>query len=206
MFSQSAQNDEQAAAKLLWQLKAIATKEVEKVNIPYSCIDSFYIEPMISSDSSEGRGRTVSVESVDFAIKAVSPVLSYVPKAYVESKSSLPLDNSREKSIDHLDHHDWGPTPPKTVSRPSLISTDEGTRQGKRKRESHVGLTTKSGIIRCTLRKKVSSCSVAEVETVLVHQHPTVPHPSSSLRTLLRLYFSFQCSVLMEAVPRGKLL
>lgn len=168
MFSQSAQNDEQAAAKLLWQLKAIATKEVEKVNIPYSCIDSFYIEPMISSDSSEGRGRTVSVESVDFAIKAVSPVLSYVPKAYVESKSSLPLDNSREKSIDHLDHHDWGPTPPKTVSRPSLISTDEGTRQGKRKRESHVGLTTKSGIIRCTLRKKFSWKQYPELEDYLL--------------------------------------
>jgi hypothetical protein len=167
MLSQLKNNDEQAAAKLLWQLKAIATKEVEKVNLPYSCIDSFYIDPM---NSSEGRGRTVSIESVDTAIDSVSvsPVLSYISKAYDEGKSSLLLDNSREKSIDHLDHHDWGSTAPKTISCSSLIS--------KRKRQSHIGLTTKSGIIRCTLRKKVSSYSVAIVETPTIHQYPAFPH------------------------------
>ena len=146
-------SDEQAAAKLLWQLKAIATKEVEKVNLPYSCIDSFYTDPIISS---EGRGRTISIESVDIAVNTASPVLAYIPKNYIEGKPSLVFGNSGEKSSDHLDHHDWGPSAQKTFLRPSLITTDEGTRQSKRKRESHVGLTTKSGIIRCTLRKKAS--------------------------------------------------
>ena len=145
MLSTNTSNDEQAAAQLLWQLKAIATKEVENVSIPYSCIDSFYSNPM------EGRGRTVSVDSVDFGIKRISPVLPYV------SQSSFLLDSPREKPIDHLDHHDWGPTAPKRIAHSPLIGTEEGTKHGKRKRESHVGLTTKSGIIRCTLRKKVSS-------------------------------------------------
>ena len=184
MLSQLTNNDEQAAAKLLWQLKAIATKEVEKVNLPYSCIDSFYIDQMTSS---EGRGRTVSIGSVDIAMNtvSVSPVLSYIPKAYVEGKASLLLDNSREKPIDHLDHHDWGPTAPRTISRSSIISTDGGTKQGKRKRESHVGLTTKSGIIRCTLRKKVSSYSLARVETPMIHQYPAFP-PHQLIFILLR--------------------
>ena len=167
----STKNDEQAVAKLLWQLKAIATKEVEKVNLPYSCIDSFYIDPMNSSDR---RGRTVSVDAGDIAIKSVSPVLPFIAKSYAEGQSSLLLDNSREKSVDHLDHHDWGPAAPKTISRSSLMNTDEGTKHGKRKRESHVGLTTKSGIIRCTLRKKVSSHVLfAPVETSsFPHQQP----------------------------------
>jgi len=165
MISQSTNNDEQAAAKLLWQLKAIATKEVEKVNLPYSCIDSFYINPM---NSSEGRGRTISVESADIAINTISTVLSYIPNACVEDRSSLLLDNSREKSIDHLDHQDWGPAAPKITVRPSLISTGEGTKQTKRKRESHVGLTTTSGIIRSTLRKKFSWKQYPELEDYLL--------------------------------------
>ena len=152
MFLTSVNNDEQIAAKLLWQLKAIATKEVEKVNIPYRCIDSFYTNP------SEGRGRTVSVDSVDIGIKSVSPLLPYIPKSYGDGKSSLLLDNNpREKSIDHLNHHDWGPTAPRTtILNSPLIGTKKAIKHGKRKRESHIGLSTKSGIIRCTLRKKVS--------------------------------------------------
>ena len=145
MLSTNTSNDEQAAAQLLWQLKAIATKEVENVSIPYSCIDSFYSDPM------GGRGRTVSVDSGDLGVKRISPVLPYV------SKSSFLLDSPREKPIDHLDHHDWGPVAPKKIPPSPLIPTEERTKHGKRKRESHVGLTTKSGIIRCTLRKKVSS-------------------------------------------------
>jgi len=165
MYSNSKNNDEHAAARLLWQLKAIATKEVEKVNLPYSCIDSFYIDPTLSS---KGRGRTISIESVDFAINSSSPVLSYTPKAYFDGKPSLVFGNSGDKSIDHLDHHDWGPAAQKPTPRPSLISTDEGARQSKRKRESHVGLTTKSGIIRCTLRKKFSWKQYPELEDYLL--------------------------------------
>mmetsp|Transcript_21873 Transcript_21873/g.52044 ORF Transcript_21873/g.52044 Transcript_21873/m.52044 type:complete len:235 (-) Transcript_21873:4423-5127(-) len=164
VLSNSKNNDEQTAAKLLWQLKAIATKEVEKISLPYSCIDSFYIDPMISS---EGRGRTISIESVDIAVNTASPVLAYIPKTYVENKSPLVMGSSGEKSSDHLDHHDWGPTDQKLSLRP-LISTGEGTRQSKRKRESHVGLTTKSGIIRCTLRKKFSWKQYPELEDYLL--------------------------------------
>ena len=157
-------NDEQAVAKLLWQLKAIATKEVEKVNLPYSCIDSFFIDsyPM---NFSEGRGRTVSVESADIAINnTVTPVLSSIPRA-------LLLDSAEENSIDHhIDHHDWGPLAENPISPPSLISTDEGAKKSKKKRESRVGLTTKSGIVRSTLRKKVSRviimlCCLSRVES-----------------------------------------
>ena len=172
ILSQSTNNDEQAAAKLLWQLKAIATKEVEKVNLPYSCINSFYIDPMCST---EGRGRTISVGSVDTSINS-SPILSRIPKYYVEGKSSLLLDNSSERSIDHLEHHDWGLRAPKSASYHSLIITDQGTRQIKRKREMHVGITTKSGIIRCTLRKKVSSHSVVRVETPIIYQYLFLSH------------------------------
>ena len=151
MISKPTNDDEQAVANLLWQLKAIATKEME--TLPCNCIDSFFIDTI---DSSEGRGRTVSIESVDFAINTLTPVLSCIPKAFVEGTPLL-LDNARENSVDHLDHHDWGPPAEKPISRPSLISTDEGTKQYKRKRESRVGLTTKSGIVRSTLRKKVSN-------------------------------------------------
>lgn len=156
MLSTNTSNDEQAAAQLLWQLKAIATKEVENVSIPYSCIDSFY------SDTMGGRGRTVSVDSGDLGVKRISPVLPYV------SKSSFLLDSPREKPIDHLDHHDWGPVAPKKIPSSPLIRTEEGTKHGKRKRESHVGLTTKSGIIRCTLRKKFSWKQYPELEDYLL--------------------------------------
>lgn len=153
MFSTKQNNDEQAAAQLLWQLKAIATKEVEKVSLPYSCIDSFYTNP------SEGRGRTVSLDSGDLGMKAVSPVFSYVPHSYMDTGKSSFLLDTPEKPIEQLDHHDWGATAPKRIAHSPLIGTEEGTKHGKRKRESHVGLTTKTGIIRCTLRKKVSSFS-----------------------------------------------
>jgi len=165
MLSKSTSDDDHAAAKLLWQLKAIATKEVERIDLPFSCIDSFYIDSM---KSSVGRGRTISVESVDIAINNLSPVLSCIPKPDVKDKSSLLLDNSKEKSIDHLDHHDWGAIKQKSISRPSLISKDGGKGQSKRKRESRVGLTTKSGIIRCTLRKKFSWKQYPELEDYLL--------------------------------------
>lgn len=165
MISTSTSNEEQTAAKLLWQLKAIATKEVESVNIPYSCIDSFFIESM---GSSEGRGRTVSVdETMDIAIKTITPVLSGIPKTLTERNQFL-LDSTREKSVDHIDHHDWSPQTEKKFPHLSLIGVEEGTRQSKRKRESHVGLTTKSGIIRSTLRKKFSWKQYPELEDYLL--------------------------------------
>ena len=185
MLSTTTSNDEQAAAQLLCQLKAVATKEVENVSIPYSCIDSFYPDPM------EGRGRTVSVDSVDFGIKRISPVLG-VP--YV-SKSSFLLDSPREKPIDHLDHHDWGPAAPKKIPRSPLIRTEEGPKHGKRKRESHVGLTTKSGIIRCTLRKKVSL-----LEFLSDSRHQVSDNISTFSHHPFRLIS--RLTVLLETIPR----
>lgn len=162
MISKLALNDEQTAAKLLWQLKAIATKEVENVSIPYSCIDSFFLDPVVSL---EGRGRTISFESADIAVNSVTPVLSYVPKTIVEPKPFL-LDIPRDNAIDHLDHHNWGPPRGQKPPRPSLINVgEEGRKASKRKRESHVGLITKSGIIRSTLRKKFSWKQYPEVSS-----------------------------------------
>jgi len=160
MVSKRTNEDEQAAAKLIWQLKAIATKEIE--NIPFD--DSFFIDDTMeeSSSLSEGghRGRTVSVESVDMVINTVAPILSCIPaKAFVEETPLLLDKNARaaEKSIDHLDHHDWGPPAKKCLNfRPPIESPEEDGKQSKRKRESRVGLTTRSGIVRSTLRKKVS--------------------------------------------------
>jgi hypothetical protein len=160
MVSKRTNVDEQAAAKLLWQLKVIATKEIE--NIPFddsSFIDDFMEES--SSSTSEGghRGRTVSVESVDMVINTITPILSSIPaKAFVEEKPLLLDKNAKaaENSIDHLDHHDWGRPAKKLNFRPSMDNQEEEGKQSKRKRESYVGLTTRSGIIRSTLRKKVS--------------------------------------------------
>jgi len=186
MLSNSNNNDEKAAAKLLWQLKAIATKEVEKVKLPYSCIDSFYIDPIRSL---EGRGRTVSIESVDIAIDTSSPVLHYFPKTYIEGKPSLVLENSGNKSSNHLGHHNWGSNARKPYLRPSLIDTDVEKRKNKRKRESYVGLTTKSGIIRCTLRKKFSWKQYPELEDyLLMNQEEYFEHSSRNYTAEQRKY------------------
>ena len=139
MLSQSTNNDEQVAANLLWQLKAIATIEVEKVNIPYSCIDTFYGDPMTSV---EGRMRTISVESLDNLIGDSVSESSLAPKVESMSVENLGRDDRNSSS--------------KKCSHPLLIRTDKAPRQTKRKRENHVGLTTKLGTVRCTLRKKVS--------------------------------------------------
>jgi hypothetical protein len=160
MVSKRTNVDEQAAAKLLWQLKAIATKEIENITFD----DSFFINNTMeesSSSISEGghRGRTVSVESVDMVINTITPILSSIPtKDFVEERTLLLDRNARaaENYIGHLDHHDWGPPAKKLNFRPSMDSQEEEGKQSKRKRESCVGLTTRSGIIRSALRKKVS--------------------------------------------------
>lgn len=172
MISKRTNVDEQVAAKLLWQLKAIATKEIE--NIPFD--DCFFLDNTTeesSSSTSEGghRGRTVSVESVDMVIDTITPIWSSIPaKEFVEEKPSLLGRNARaaENSIDHLDHHDWGPPAKKLNFRPSMGSQEEEGKQSKRERESCVGLTTRSGIIRSTLRKKFSWKLYPELEDHLL--------------------------------------
>jgi len=151
MVSKSINDDERAAAKMLWELKAIATREME--NIPF---DSFFVDNMEES-SSKHRGRTISVESADMVSDTAMLAFPFITKAFVDQNPLL-LDNARENSVDH---HNWGTPAKKLTFRPSVKSTGEEGKQSKskRKRESYVGLTTKSGIIRSTLRKKVRQVS-----------------------------------------------
>ena len=172
--------DDKTAAKLLWQLKEIATKEVE--GIPPNRIHSFFLNTSSSSssssssneDSSESdmRGRTVSVGSVDMVTSntAVTPVLSFSnSKSLLDSNRFLLGDNdSTKKTVlvnrtKNIDHHDWSkcgeqPVAKKTPSHPLLCSPDSIIKQCKKKRESLVGTNTKSGKVRATLKKKVSRC------------------------------------------------
>jgi len=163
MVPTSIHDDERAAAKMLWELKAIATKEME--NIPF---DSFFVDNMEES-SSKHRGRTISVESADIVSYTAKLAFPFITKAFVEQNPLL-LDNARENSVDHLNHHNWGTPAKKLTFRPSVKSTGEEGKQSKskRKRESYVGLTTKSGIIRSTLRKKFSWKQYPKLEDYLL--------------------------------------
>jgi hypothetical protein len=162
--------DDQAAAKLVLQLKAIAAKEVAK--IPPNCIDAlFQHESMEGSTSADTRRRTVSVGSIDMVYSSTpTPVLSCNSRALVEPKSFLLDDEGSNTSS--IDHHDWSgrvlfsPTAVKKESS-SLVVTEhtllcsptEIIKQCKKKRESFVGLATKTGSVRATLRKKVSGAT-----------------------------------------------
>ena len=77
MGSKKTSADEAICARLLWQMKAIATKEVEA--LPVSTMDSFFlgeVSSVSSQDSEEEsagrRGRTVSLGSVDMATSSPS--------------------------------------------------------------------------------------------------------------------------------------
>jgi hypothetical protein len=183
--------DDEQAAKLLWQLKAIATKEVE--SLPVHCIDSFFLQQNPSSSSSSSgnnssdedgstmeddtRGRTVSVGSVDMVYSSLTPVLSFHQHYPTKSPKPFLLDDDTTSSVGRgtptrdtkhiIDHHDWSnqlvnPTTPikksssTTSQHPLLCSPKEIIKQCKKKRETYVGRTTNSGIVRATLRKKVS--------------------------------------------------
>ena len=211
--------DEATAAKLLWQLKAIATKEVE--NLSVGSINSFFLQnPSTSEDSSEAnsssssdiRGRSVSVDSVEMVLSnTITPILSFTPtrvNTVVDSHPFL-LDSSDDEGIDDsmIDHHDWsnracGPTSTESVSKNSnkkltshtvLRSPDEEMKQCKRKRESFVGLCTSSGTVRCTLRKKVCNrwerpSRVAPFKTCRFHLNRHL----FSLYPLIRQQFSWK--------------
>jgi hypothetical protein len=202
MGSKVLKDDEQAAANLLWQLKAIATKEVE--SLPVHCIDSFFLRqnPSSSSSSSDNnssdedgsameddtRGRTVSVGSVDMVYSSLTPVLSF--HHYHPSKSPKPflLDDDTSsgrgtptKNTKHniIDHHDWSNqlVNPKTSIKKSLTTTSQHPllcspkdiiKQCKKKRESYVGRTTNTGVVRATLRKKFSWKQYPELEGYLL--------------------------------------
>jgi hypothetical protein len=180
MGSKSVEYDDQAAAKLLWQLKAIATKEVE--NIPLNSINSFFQNSEEELSWEDTRGRTVSVGSVDMLYSScVTPILSFTSKTMVESKSFFldddddNDDSSSNNSSGSIEHHDWSrpvesslPVIKKTTQmtvHPLLGSATDIIKQCKKKRENFVGLCTNSGYVRGTLRKKVGldcRCGVLE--------------------------------------------
>lgn len=163
--------DEKTAAQLLWQIKVIATKEFE--SLPLSSKERLFEgdEHSLSSEDTEEeyqvsnrRWRAVSIESIDVA---KVPVSSPVPS----SKSVAIIDPSYadSPSSSTVEHHDWSKRKSSSLhslAAPSLISTPPALitqKYGKRKRESFVGLTTQSGVVRGTLRKKFSWKQYPEV-------------------------------------------
>jgi hypothetical protein len=162
-----APSDEAVGAQLLWQMKVIATKEVE--SLPVSIMHSFFLNetPSLSSHDSEEestwdvRGRAVSMDSVDMVTSA-SSMLSSKSISFIDMKPSLP------SSLDCMEHYDWSKrassssagASPSLLPNPKVVITQK---YGKRKRENFIGRTSKAGIVRATLRKKFSWKQYPEV-------------------------------------------
>lgn len=167
------QVDEEAAAKLLWQVKAIATKEFE--SLTFDSRQNIFTNDVVSVTSedsaqvyelSDRRKRTVSIESMDMlSTPAASPKLS--------SKTISLIDPSVTDSPGAGSYEDFAlfkrvtsPSSDDSLSAASLTSSPTvliTQKYGKRKRESYVGLATKGGSIRATLRKKFSWKQFPEV-------------------------------------------
>lgn len=165
--------DDAAVAHLLWQMKIIATKEVER--LPIHTLASFLKDGDSSVDGCsrqnpgetvfplDNRGRSVSVESSDcFPSNQIS---STTFRAGTLSASSSNTD------LTCLEHHDWSKpeerSSPRTKSYVIHSKVQITKKLGKRKAESYVGLTTKSGHVRATLRRKFSWKQYPEVSPSL---------------------------------------
>lgn len=168
--------DEQTAAMLLWQVKAIATKEFESLPL-YSKKNIFINDAysVTSEDSSEldelseRRKRTVSIDSID--------MLSYSTESPKSSFKTITIIDARftdSPGSDSMEHHDWSKrvtstscddslVAPSLTSNPAVLITQK---YGKRKRENFVGLSTKTGTVRATLRKKFSWKQYPEVRVI----------------------------------------
>jgi hypothetical protein len=80
------------------------------------------------------------------------------------------------KSNGDLDHHNWGSAEVSPVAikktaymeHPLLCNTNDIIKQYKKKKESFVGLSSKIGSVRATLRKKFSWKSYPELENYLL--------------------------------------
>ena len=167
--------DDAAVACLLWNLKSIATKEVE--NLPHHTVDSFLSEAQPSStpfsshkSEEEGwfrsdiRSRTVSLDSRDCFVDK-SSILSMTGKQSSSNASSL----SPQTDSGYLDHHDWSNREESFKFRPSRMKAKSipTTKVTKGKSEGFVGQTTKSGVVRATLRRKFSWKQYPEVRYFL---------------------------------------
>jgi hypothetical protein len=164
------QVDEQAAAKMLWQVKAIATKEFE--SLPLHSKNNLFHEgaaSVTSDDSSKApdrRKRAVSVESMDMAsLQHMSPVI------FPKTITLIDPRGTDSPGADSIEHHDWSQHLSDdcglSVFSPSLDPSGLTTQKyGKRKRESFVGLKTKGGkSVRASLRKKFSWKQYPEVRS-----------------------------------------
>lgn len=166
------QVDEKTAAQMLWQVKAIATKEFE--SLPLDSKQNLFHDDAASVTSEDSyetpdrRKRTVSVESMDM-VSLVESSPARFPKtiALIEPRAAdSPRPQSMEggewcgrRTSDLLDDDD--------ALSASSIGQDRGLiiqKYGKRKRDSFVGLTTKGGkAVRASLRKKFSWKQFPEV-------------------------------------------
>lgn len=165
-------DEAEVGAELLRQMKAIATKEVE--HLPVGIVHTFFLDEtrFLSSRASEeesdsdARRRAVSVESIDMVTSALSPVLSSKSISFFSPRSSLPA------TPEGMEHYDWSKrasSPSDACASLSFSPTPKGLimqKYGKRKRESFVGQTSKSGVVRATLRKKFSWKQFPEVSAL----------------------------------------
>lgn len=187
--------EERAVAKLLWEVKAIATKEFESLPSDYQQ-NIFTINDAASVTSedfsedyelSDRRRRTVSIESMDMVTSTSSMIAAASPNkltsktiSFIDSRRFLTDSPAGDDSEDTMEHYDWSKrvmSSPSTLlddsllETPSLISSPASVlitqKYGKRKRENYVGLLTKKGSVRATLRKKFSWKQYPEVSIIV---------------------------------------
>lgn len=169
MLSVRTKNDATAAARLLWQVKAIASKEFE--SLPVHTKQNLFLQdvPSVSSVESEedyptyqSRRRAVSIESMD-----IMPSNNSSPFQSVKRISIIDRRFTDSPSSESVDHHDWSKrvAPIESLSAPTLSPKPRllAQKYGKRKREIFVGLNTESGNVRASLRKKFSWKQYPEV-------------------------------------------
>eukprot|EP00934_Nitzschia_sp_Nitz4_P007304 Nitzschia sp. Nitz4//scaffold45_size130396//15426//16217//NITZ4_003430-RA/size130396-processed-gene-0.174-mRNA-1//1//CDS//3329552341//7294//frame0 len=160
--------DLQGAAALLQQVKSIATKEFESLQVSskHHLFDEDEEEnwETTSAGSEEEwvqRKRTVSIDSAgpSSPFSVSSPILSSV--SFIDPRVT---DSPQAKPL--IRHHDWSKRATlDALSPPALITQ----KYGKRKREVYVGLTTDNGVVRATLRKKFSWKQYPELEEYLMN-------------------------------------
>ena len=168
--------EEKAVANLLWEVKAIATKEFESLPTDYrQNIFTDDVDSVASEECSEDcyvlsdrRHRTVSIESMDMVTstsvsspKLTSKTITIIDARFTDSPcSDMDHDDWSKRVSSTLLADDASLVSPSLISSPTVVITQK---YGKRKRENYVGLSAKKGSVRATLRKKFSWKQFPEV-------------------------------------------
>lgn len=170
--------EEKAVAKLLWEVKAIATKEFE--SLPSDFQQNIFFNDVVSVTSedsaedyelSDRRKRTVSIESMDMVTstyaspKLHSKTIAFIDARFTDSPGSDLEHNDWSKRVTTTLLDDSSLAAPSLLSSPAVLITQK---YGKRKRENYVGLSTTTGSTRATLRKKFSWKQFPELEEYLI--------------------------------------